>query len=78
MKWRWQFDQISNEWRFYPGTAKPHLRLRWLPGRSAEVWHLYGTFLSKEQHRKIGNFILSESPWLDGREILEVDEEMCK
>lgn len=79
MPWHWWYHFRDEEWKFYPGTVEPHLRLRWhswLPDTSPYLWHLCGTFLTKKQRLQIGNFILSESPWLDGREILEVDREI--
>ena len=85
LPWQWRFEQGVyhdgrpwEEWKFYPGTVKPHLRLVNRPGHDPYICYLYDTFLSEEQRDRIGRFIFSEEPWLMGQEIIDVDWETCE
>jgi hypothetical protein len=85
MPWQWRLEHLEagqqrcggpdKEWRFYPGTAEPHLRLIQHPGREIYGMKLADTFLSKEQCTWLVSSMQAGYSNLNDQEIIEVDRE---
>ena len=85
LPWQWRLENLETwqqrrggpdkEWRFYPGTVEPHLRLIQHPGREPYGAKLTDTFLSKEQCTWIiSSMQAGYSNLLNGQEIVEVNQ----